>query len=250
MIILNLLLCSQGNAAGPENDESLLLYLKMNEGKGSILHDSSGYHNHAKSHHGQWEADKTINAAAMVFDGKFAYCFFNTVIPGQSVELWFMPLEKSRRNAYLIHAAGKIWSSRASRFRYGIFLDKNLILKAIIGGNHSPRDVSVYKTLQSRTGVTLRKWHHCALVLQKDKVLLFLDGRLIDTKKHCYRFIVPNYTTIGATYSDYLDYKKGTLQQAYRDFFPGKIRKIKIYDRILSSEEIQESSKQGLNNEK
>jgi hypothetical protein len=227
-----------------EKDESLLLDIKMKNGGGDILLDSSGYHNHAKIKDGKWILDEKRALWSLSFDGKSSYCAFNTGVEGESVEVWFKPGGKQNgERACIIQAAGRLWSGRESRFRYGIFVGADQSIKAMVGGNHSARDLPIFKTLQGKDKVLPEKWNHCVLLIEKGEISLYLNGVLVDKTSHSYMLISPNYITIGALYDDLVDRRTGNLELSFRDFFLGEIGEVRVYDRILSQNEILENSK-------
>ncbi len=76
----------------------------------------------------------------------------------------------------------------------------------------------------------LNTWYHLVLTYTPGSVSLYINGELINTKTLSGLFTVPNILSIGG----------GETDNNQNDFWPGYIDDVALYDRAISSSEIQQ----------
>lgn len=205
-------------------EEGLVAYWAMDEGNGDIVRDLSGNGNDGVVHNAKW-VDGYVGKA-LEFDGKSSYVFCGN---GESLNV---------KNAITIDAWVKIYSyggggivSKYSGSAGGYYLT------ACWRDDSRPffyvrKDSSIYRCALGPK-LELGVWHHLIATAQKgdSKLRLCIDGKGVNT---------------GGIWLDWSfanDIDDLVLGRYGGDFFHGVIDEIKIYNRVLSDEEISNNFK-------
>ena len=253
------------------SDESLILHLKMDEGKGDILNDSSGYYNNGKIYGAKWVKDEEIGRYVLAFDGEDDFVSLPSSINGKAVEVWFKT--EAVGGGVLIHNA-RSWSGCWPNYRYGLTINKKGTLYVIVGGggkNHI--------TLESKEVVNTGKWVQAVVTFDDKNIYLYINGKLDSKTSYDFNIVSSQFFTIGAEYNNYNAYvikkaeegvekykelikkwkeryekenpgKKFTLSikgwPVYSGFYGGLMKTVKVYDKTLSAEDVKKSYEMGI----
>jgi len=198
-------------ATGPEG---LLAEWNFDEGQGDVAHDSSGNGHHAKIHGARWV--KQGNRFVLSLDGLDDYvdCGKSTDIGiggPISIEAWIRPMREAQGETVLF---GESYSSYVLTF-YNV--DICLFYIASPAGNN------VYGKL------TLGQWNHVVATFDGDKLAMWINGRLVGTRKSKFK----GYRPAG-------NFMIGTKGRPDLPKFKGMLGGVRVYGRALSAEEVHE----------
>ncbi len=215
---------------GPGSGERLVAHWKLDEASGSTAHDSfdNGYHGTLYGNP-QWQPEAGRVDGALLFDGKDDY----------------VSLPIGSRGRDLTHCTIMAWvnwsgaggsSQRVFAFGSGPAVNMSLTPKADSGGmrfaitttgaTHEDRSTAVRPL---PTG-----WHHVAVTIDptNHRHLLYLDGQVVAQNTSA------RYTpsSLGTTSQNWL----GRSQYSADGYFSGLLDDVRIYEVVLSPEQIQE----------
>ncbi|MCK4937527.1 MAG: tandem-95 repeat protein [Methanosarcinales archaeon] len=215
-------------------DDGLVAEWNFEEGSGNTLKDNSGNGNDGTIYGATWTTDGKFGSA-LQFDGVNDYVEIpnSPELSGgsgknKSIEFWF---NTNKQSGHIItkwqSISTKDWGASIGAVGPGLFFWYES------GG----RDRRFY-------GGTIEEgiWHHGAFTFQRStgsnnaKVILYLDGEELDVIN--YDGVLPN-RLYDMPYSS-VPVSIGYSGKVYNNgYFDGKIDEIKVYDRVLSSEEIK-----------
>jgi len=195
-------------------EDKTILELKLNEGSGIVVKDSSGYSNNGMINGATWVKGKF--GVALEFDGEDDYVeipdsdSLNTPKKQITIEAWVKPTGQSKNQ----------WGHAIKRTSGAYSL-------GIIGTDtrwQIQTAMNVSGQLYGNTKCLYRRWHHIVVTYDGEKVILYLDG-VKDAEK----------VTSGDIFNPRMNVRIGTWSK-YR--YKGLIGEIKIHTCALSSDEI------------
>lgn len=205
-------------AAQPDPSEGLVGYWPMEEGSGDKVADATGKGHDGTIKNAKWVKGKYGNA--LEFNGvdsivDIIYKPDLTPADGVTMAAWVYPTDDTRSCIF-----GQFGG-------YGMALFTGLKLKWVIWGDDWISDVSIPQN----------EWSYVAMAydIKGGKRLMFLNGKLVDEKEtHTPIPNVQNHFGIGLWV--------GWPEAWGDDMFKGIIDEVKIWDRVLSEEELMEAS--------
>jgi len=211
----------EGSITGRNITDGLVGHWKFDEGSGTIAYDASGNDNHGMLINSpEWVDGKM--GGALEFDGSSNYvdCGNNASLSALSkltVEAFFKPNTVSPLYQQIVGKQGFL-------NEYRIILYENDIVSQIYDTTHE------YSVRSSNGGVYAEAgvWYHAVMTYDGANLKLYINGTLVDTLSLAIT-INPNYLplNIGRNNSNVF-------------YFNGQIDDLRIYNRALSPEEIQD----------
>jgi len=198
----------------------------FDEGSGTTAYDSSGNGNSGTLINGPaWVAGKS--GSALQFDGTNKYVNISKIVlPSNNVwtaELWF----KTSTSGTLLSEQDVPYSSSPSSWDPFLYVETN-------GKLHGGICCGI-PSLESSVAVNDNNWHHAVFVINSTTYQkLYLDGQLIGTDTTITPEGPYNYVYVG---NGYAQYWPNTNDGWY--FFNGTIDEVKIFNRALTSNEVQ-----------
>ncbi|TLD43181.1 MAG: Cell surface protein [Candidatus Jettenia ecosi] len=210
------------------------IHYAFDEGTGTIAHDASGNDNHGEIQGAVWTAGKSGNGLS--FDG----INDSVSVPRMnhdkiSLSAWFRKNANDTSRADAIFS-GLRWSSDPQlregfdvRFSPG---SPDTLRYALVTMDGSGNKTT--KTVKENLVNSVNTWYHvvCTYNMATGKQHLYVNGQLVDTDTH-----PAGNTIVPLTYYDdirvgYSRYKTG--------YFNGLIDEVRLYQRALSDQEVQE----------
>ena len=197
----------------------LVLWLKFNEGSGSVAKDSSLYNNHGTIYGATWTDGKF--GKALSFDGVDDYVEVpyadSLYIPHEvSVSVWIKPAN-----------AGGDWqtiiahSPEANKFNYWLYLQENALKLSVYSSTYP--DIVIPNAVP-----TNNKWYHIVFTAVKGSVVkVFVNGVEVGNGTAGSDYWTGGYVTIA------------DLRPGRKIYFNGTIDEVRIYSRALSENEIK-----------
>ncbi|UJS17476.1 MAG: fibronectin type III domain-containing protein [Candidatus Jettenia sp.] len=210
------------------------IHYTLDEGAGTIAHDTSGNGNHGKIQGAVWAAGKSDNGLSFdgVDDSVSVPRMNNNEI---SLSAWFRKNTNDTNHSDAIFS-GLRWNSDPQRregfeVRFNSSSPDTLRFSLVTRNGTGTRTT---KTVKENLINSVNTWYHvvCTYNVATGKQHLYVNGQLVDTDTHpAGNTIVPliYYTDMKIGYSRY---KKG--------YFNGLIDDIRLYKRALTSQEIQD----------
>ncbi len=204
-----------------ELHDSAVLTLDFDEGEGDTVYDKSGYDNDGTiidNEGDQWTVGKY--GSALNFDGVDDYVDLgsNAIVSNQAkftVSLWFKTTSSNWENMY-----GE--GNTGSGVDYSLVCTSASKLWGCVFGG------SVYSCLESVQSVDDGEWHHVAYVKRaSNDYELYLDGASVDTDTTDVSTPTIDNVRIGSINIGGTD-----------DFFNGAIDSVRIYNKVLTPNEI------------
>jgi hypothetical protein len=217
-----------GTSSAQNIDPSLVGWWTFDEGSGNVAKDLSGKSVEGTFFGGPtWDSDGD-HRGILVFDGVDDYVFidghFN--LPVYTMTLWFRVDNGSGQR--------DIISAYAKGVQHGILLELQAdgTLRYLhryplgTGGG-----TNIYTTTTYDDGA----WYHAAMVKSENKITLYINGEEVDSTGDTSEFNPGD--TFGVALG-VLDDERGAAR-----LFPGPLDDVRIYDRPMSADEIQETMK-------
>jgi hypothetical protein len=211
-----------------KDDPSARIYLSFDDGKGNLVKDKTVYGNRGTflDYDFEW-VDTGIYNKCVNFPGTGGTLVIYespslNEVESFSMMLWIRParLYGSRR----IVTVGEGDSSRLSL----ILQDERLI-------------VGIGKEMLVDSGMSLKKdiWQHIAMIFDKQRntVMVYVDGTLISEMEYPEKF---------QKYSILLNNPIYIGSNGKSDFFAGSVDEFKLFNKMLTHDEIQENKKEGI----
>jgi hypothetical protein len=203
------------------SEDGLILHWNLNESSGSAVGDSSGAGHSGSVVGAAWNPAGGIYAGALEFDGVNDYVWSTYKgIPGSNPRTCAAWIKTDRAPVDILS-----WGDRdIDAARWVVSLDETGVLRVDAGAGH------IFGT----TVLTDDLWHHVAVVSDgtvTDHITLYIDGRI---------------ETIGGVASQSINtlgratMKLGVFQllNLQGNYFSGLIDDVRIYDRVLSVQEV------------
>lgn len=154
-----------------------------------------------------------------------------------TAELWFKWLGRPPEGVNFTTLLSKnlTGDGRRDTFNFGIWCadpDGKRTLWARFGDGNSAIEIRAREK-----EISDEKFHHAALVYDGDSAYIYLDGLLVASHE-----FLPGWQPYGKTPPDPIIVGVWT---GYRNYFNGIISSVKIYDTVLSPEEISDKFKSG-----
>lgn len=216
-------------------EEGLVGWWKFNEGTGNILHDSSGNGNDGKIYGATWIKGNT--GIALLFDGKDDYvvCGNDTSLQidgSLTISAW-IKVSSETDNRWYIASKGSYKLSlihgEPKEVRYFSALRPVFTVKKEVWPDEI--EVQFPEDLPNRKRISKNKWVYIAAVASiENKIIeIYVDGKLMTSKE---------WLEDAIFHSDRASLLIGT-ESFNSNHFTGLIGETKIYNRSLSSEEIE-----------
>ena len=219
---------------GSTVDDDCVLYLNFDENSGQTenrVYDSSGENNHGTMENFQFENDDTgwtvgYRGTALIFDGENDYVScdnddsLNFGTGDFSLEAWFKTSDDTPSGRNIIGSYASDWSKAyalevfSGKFVFFTYDD----LSGDTGDARSPNEGEYNDNV----------WHHVVGVRSNNIVYLYVDGELIDDDAE------PNPIDVTHTDNFTLGY-----HPADNGYTVGSIDEVRVYDRALSAEEVE-----------
>ena len=196
-----------------------VLDLKMDEGEGTVAHDTSGYGNHGTLYGPTW-ADGYCGKA-LSFDGVDDYVEVPGMLfsPKMTIEVWVKSTDTETRH-YIYGSAN------TSGDGWGLENECHL---SQLGGKYEffckTADVENFRVTG---GIQDTEWHHIVGVMD-DKAYLYLDGSLVNSVS----------ITGNIDFSAYFNWLRIGRPTTSIRYMKGLIDEVRIYNRALTAEEIK-----------
>ena len=201
----------------PNDQESFPLtnngyYWPFDEGEGTIVHDIWNS-NDGVTHGPQWV--NVDSGYALEFDGVDDFVEVGATPSTKSaitIEFWFRPNSQTKYQWMLSRYYGND--------RIALEWRAKLYYSFVIGGN-------TYDSYVTTSAPNIGQWYHCAFTYDGSHIRVYLDGEEIHTASASGQF-------------DYYDYywEIGARANAHNKNYNGLIDEVKIYERVLTQEEI------------
>ncbi len=214
----------------PEKDSSLVACWKFEEGEGNIVHDTAGK-NHGTIHGATWA--KGISGHGLKFDGLKDYVSFaKPVITTKEFSISAWARMDGRGGG--VERSNPIFSQRsdpAGDNRCNIYLAAEANSEArsfaLIRSNRgSGQELSCPRP---KAG----EWHHYVLAVHSKEIIFYIDGLQVGQ--------TPNLQS--GDYASAIDYTfigKHRYDRMDAGFFNGIIDEVAIFDRAISTDEVQQ----------
>lgn len=209
-----------------EADKGLVGWWKVDESSGDVLHDSSGNKNHGKISGATWVKGST--GSALLFDGVDDYvnCGNNVSLHADvplTVSVWI-----------------KVFSAPSPTSRWSIVSKQAWILGVMLSEimpNFEAMDVDGEGgnlDLAYGPGIPTDKWNYIAVVCNVENIEMYVNGKLeVSWVYEWSEGSIPGCDALP------LQIGRGSVWGGHN--FKGFIGEIKIYDRALTSEEIEKN---------
>jgi hypothetical protein len=221
----------------PQPLEGLISRWEFDEGSGTIAHDSAGS-NHGTIYGAQWTTG--IIGGALDFAGngeRVQVPDDDTLTPANQITicLWAYNRGGSVSAIYKYASCPGEPSSPGNSRAYGMALYEDAVSMSIFSA------VNTYDVITSHNPVSVREWHHVAGTFNKGQAALYVDGHLE----------ISDTFTVSSIMNDAQPLIiGGAWEYCGTDSFEGKINglvdDVRIYNRALSAEEIQQLFDGGL----
>ncbi len=217
-----LALCVSAQASDP----NLVAHWMLDEGTGLIAYDSAGNNDGTLNGDPNWTTGQV--GGALEFDGLDDYvdCGSEASLePGSfTISAWIKPDDVSSRQ----QIAGKLGNEPVHDRGYGYRLE-------VLDGKASllidPTGCCNGKAIKSDTSLEVGQWYFVAGTYGGSTGTIYVDGQPENSDLGTLDAYYTNFF-IGARFSDYYT--------ASFDHFNGAIDDVRVYDRVLSAEEIEE----------
>jgi len=197
----------------------LVLWLKFNEGSGSVAKDSSFYNNHGTIYGATWTDGKF--GKALSFDGVDDYVKINSLTPIQNTSInkfTFVAWVKYISDTGTVQQIFEGRTSTGEIYIEGDFPTLNFVITDDSGTEH---EIST-----SLTG-GLKVWYHIVGTYDGNVQRLFINGEEVASASWSNTFTITTGISLGKDY------------EADVQYFNGIIDEVRIYNRALSEEEIK-----------
>lgn len=205
-----------------EVEDSLVLYLSFDEGKGEKANDLSDYKNHATLHGAQWTSGKFGQAVKLNGSSDFVEVPFSDSLnidpEGELTIAAWVNVSKVDANWGAIVVKGP------GEWNWGIY--KSQDNKFMVGFHNQNR---LFSTTQLQQNV----WCYVTAIYGKKDWFIYVDGNLENTLPMMSFTTSEEGLSIG---------KKGTADQ---DYFGGIVDEFRIWKRALDEKEIQYNMESG-----
>jgi hypothetical protein len=207
------------SAVDGENKDGLVLHLDFNEGSGNIAHDRSGNNNHVELHGPSWKV--CVNGSALDFNGINDYAVktnasgldFNAT-DEMTIAAWFRLDGHSGQDGIL-----SINGDDCCVYRIMVDSDMHPVYDA---GEHKDQAISDYVFIQ---GV----WYHYVLTARGGgNAVVYINGKQVRSSSAG----VPERLPEG------MEFFVGCGEVNWLHHTEGRIDEIRVYDRVLSEEEV------------
>ena len=229
IFIVGICVCSVG-----ASEEGLIAHWKFDEGEGTIAYDSAGDNHGTLYGDPNWVAGE-IGSYALDFDGAGDYVQIpddDSLTPGNKITIAFWLYNRGGQNAGIYKYAAcpsEPSSPGASRAYYMHVIDSTGKLRLRI---FAPGDN--FDDIYSNNVVSLNQWHHIAGTFDAGEAAMYIDGQLDNS----------DTMTVSSIWNDaqpliiggYWEYCGG---DSFVSRLNGKADDVRIYDRALSPEEVQ-----------
>jgi len=207
-------------------DANLVGHWKFDEGAGAVVKDSTGNAQDGKIVTAKWGSD--ASGSFLEFDGKTSHVEIplNKALSFSSsdytLSLWAKvdgDAATSRAGAFLID------TKRGGTLRKGYtLLLKNNAVALLVGSD------AKQQTAYSSTRINDGRWHLIVAMVDRAKgiIQLVVDGQVVANEA------LTVEGNLGSTYP----FTIGTVQSATAAFFKGALDEVRVYNRLLTKEEI------------
>jgi len=214
-------LLAGANIAAAEREDGLVAYWSFDEGSGDMAYDYSLNSNHATIYGAAWADGVSGNALTFDGDDYVSAPPIDLDVP-YTVSLWFR-YTNTFANGILIHRG----FASSCYYEPRIPLDTPGSLRAAVSGCGGSGQT------HSAIAVSINEWHHVAYVIDVSTQKLFVDGCEINPPGSKTPRSATLYTQIGGA----AQHNDGVATSQFIEH--ATIDEIRIYDRVLSSAEIQ-----------
>lgn len=217
-------LFSTGSAFSDDGlSDGLQAYWKFDEGSGSLTQDSSGNNiNSVAWTNVEWTSGKFGNA--LMLGGTNSYVNFGASDLNLSSELtvsFWLYIEENDSSEYY----ETILTKGAYVYPFIVQIEGNNLIR--VGTRHKKdANPTPIDYIRSKDPVKLKAWHHIALTYKPGSKILYIDGN------------VSNSTT-NRTSDLELSSESQNILLGSQSLTKGRVDEVRIYNRSLSSEEIQ-----------
>ena len=197
--------------------DGLVGYWPMDEGSGDTVGDASGNGNDGTAQNTDWVQGKYDNA--LEFDGSISIVdipYFAEVSPteGTTISAWIFPTDTTR-------------SCVAGQFEaYGMALNDGLQLKSVIWGDD---------WIEGGITAPMEEWSYLVMTWDVDNAerMIFLNSELVAER--------PNAVPVPQIQNNF-GIGKWSGNHGWEDMFMGIIDDVKIWNRVLTADEVSEAS--------
>jgi hypothetical protein len=204
-----------------KRNDSLVAYWSFNEGKGSVLNESSVRHLNGTIHNSSWT--KGVKGTALDFNGEDSYvsCADNDALnltDSLTVEMWIKPDEWVAEDYGIV---GKLSEDRNSGWAFQYNGYANLLQFRI--------NIENKTEILSAAAPLTNSWHQIAGTYDGEKIKFYIDGIVRDSKQDSGKIATCiNKLIIG---------KLSELKPEF--YFRGVIDEVKVYNKALSESDIK-----------
>ncbi len=219
---LILVQCLAPAAKAADVDPGLVGWWKFDEGFGDVALDSSGNNNEVTLLDGPTWGTDPEHRGILVFDGDDDHAYIEGTpfeLPTYTIAIWFR-VDGGSGDRDILSAKGPSGVN-------GVLLEiepdgtlRNLHRFPFASGGGS----NIYTEVTYDDG----SWHHVAAVKTASEMILYVDGQQVGSQSDSSQFEGP----LGEIWL-------GTLDQRMIRMLPGAIDDLRIYNRVLSEQEIQ-----------
>ena len=208
-------------AGAAEVDPSLVGWWKFDEGSGDVALDSSASGFEATLLGGPTWGTAPQHRGIIVLDGTDDHVHIDGTpfeLPLYSVAVWFR-IDGGSGNRDILSAKGPSGVNGIALEIQGAGTLRYLHRFPFASGGGS----NIYTTQSYSDG----SWHHVAAVKSASEMMLYVDGQQVGTQPDSTQFVGP----LGEIWL-------GTLDQRLQRMLPGALDDLRIYNRVLSEQEI------------
>jgi hypothetical protein len=224
LIYFVLVLCLVGTSSAQNIDPSLVGWWTFDDGSGTVAKDTSGKSVDGTFFGGPTWGQEGSHRGILLFDGTDDYVFIDGLftVPVYTITFWFRVDGGSGQR--------DIFSAYALGVQHGILLE--------LSGDGTLRYLHRYPlgtgggtNIYTTTTYDDGAWYHAAMVKSVDTIALYINGELVDSTADTSEF---NPGDAFGVALGCLDDERGLAR-----LLPGAMDDVRIYDRVMSQEEIQ-----------
>jgi hypothetical protein len=219
---ITLATCMWSPPARADLNEGLITYLKLNEGSGSSAHDSADSHD-GDIYGARWVAG--VCGSALDFDGVDDYVavagLFDQFGGTQPFSLcaWIMRTTVGGDEPYILNNMYSSWQG------IGLFSDGENTAVTVGGADGGVGQ----GTARYHMNLVDGDWHMIVGTYDTSGLQLYIDGEPKATDD-----------TFGTYTASYWSMNIGRMEQGDRYYFDGAVDEVRIYERALSADEVQQ----------